>query len=92
MIFLEFEKELESLYEQLEKIKDVGEGGVIDVSDKIKELEKKIASAKKVIQFFLLLVPLHYWPLHLHCIRSLPQKLRSQFLAGIWKKCLYNHV
>ncbi|HPN71819.1 MAG TPA: acetyl-CoA carboxylase carboxyltransferase subunit alpha [Saprospiraceae bacterium] len=49
MIFLEFEKELESLYEQLEKIKDVGEGGVIDVSDKIKELEKKIASSKKEI-------------------------------------------
>lgn len=49
MIFLEFEKELESLYEQLGKIKDVGEGGVIDVSDKIKELEKKIAHTKKEI-------------------------------------------
>lgn len=49
MIFLEFEKELETLYEQLEKIKDVSEGGIIDVTDKIKELEKKIASTRKEI-------------------------------------------
>jgi len=49
MVFLEFEKELETLYEQLEKIKEVGDGGVIDVSSSIKELEKKISSAKKEI-------------------------------------------
>jgi acetyl-CoA carboxylase carboxyl transferase subunit alpha len=49
MVFLEFEKPLEVLYEQLEKIKEVGEGGIIDVADKIKELEKKILSAKKEI-------------------------------------------
>lgn len=49
MVFLEFEKPLETLYEQLEKIKEVGDGGVIDVTDKIKELEKKIASTKKEI-------------------------------------------
>ena len=49
MVFLEFEKELETLYEQLEKIKDVGDGGVIDVSDKIKELEKKINATTKDI-------------------------------------------
>jgi acetyl-CoA carboxylase carboxyl transferase subunit alpha len=49
MVFLEFEKPLESLYEQLEKIQQVGEEGVIDVSDKVKELEKKIAQAKKEI-------------------------------------------
>jgi acetyl-CoA carboxylase carboxyl transferase subunit alpha len=49
MVFLEFEKELETLYDQLDKIKEVAEGGVIDVSDKIKELEKKIVSAKKEI-------------------------------------------
>lgn len=49
MVFLEFEKPLEVLYEQLEKIKDVGDGGVIDVSDKIKELEDKIQSTKKEI-------------------------------------------
>jgi acetyl-CoA carboxylase carboxyl transferase subunit alpha len=49
MVFLEFEKPLEVLYEQLEKIKQVGEGGVIDVSDKIKELEEKIQVTKKEI-------------------------------------------
>lgn len=49
MVFLEFEKPLEILYEQLEKIKEVGDGGVIDVSDKIKELEDKILSTKKEI-------------------------------------------
>ena len=49
MIFLEFEKPLQSLFEQLEKIKQVGEQGDIDVSDKIKELEKKIKSTQKEI-------------------------------------------
>jgi acetyl-CoA carboxylase carboxyl transferase subunit alpha len=49
MVFLEFEKPLELLYEQLEKIKEVGEGGVIDVSESIKELEKKINIQKKDI-------------------------------------------
>lgn len=49
MVFLEFEKPLELLYEQLDKIKEVGEGGVIDVSDKIKELEKKIQNTRKEI-------------------------------------------
>ena len=42
MIFLEFEKPLESLYEQLDKIVQVGQEGDIDVSDKIRELENKI--------------------------------------------------
>lgn len=42
MVFLDFEKPLESLYEQLDKIKQVGELGDIDVSDKIQELENKI--------------------------------------------------
>jgi acetyl-CoA carboxylase carboxyl transferase subunit alpha len=49
MVFLEFEKPLESLYIQLEKIKQVGEEGDIDVSDKIKELENKIKSQRKEI-------------------------------------------
>ncbi len=49
MVFLEFEKPLESLYEQLEKIKQVGEVGDIDVSDKIAELEKKIKQERKEI-------------------------------------------
>lgn len=49
MVFLEFEKPLESLYEQLEKIQAVGNEGDIDVSDKIKELETKIRTVKKEI-------------------------------------------
>ncbi|MFT4533553.1 MAG: acetyl-CoA carboxylase carboxyl transferase subunit alpha [Saprospiraceae bacterium] len=49
MVFLEFEKPLEKLYEQLEKIKQVGEEGDIDVSDNIKELENKIKSETKEI-------------------------------------------
>jgi len=49
MVFLEFEKPLEKLYDQLEKIKQVGEEGDIDVSDKIKELENKIKSETKEI-------------------------------------------
>lgn len=49
MVFLDFEKPLENLYEQLEKIKQVGEEGIIDVSENIKELEKKIQHTKKDI-------------------------------------------
>ncbi len=49
MVFLEFEKPLEKLYEQLEKIQQVGEEGDIDVSDKIKELESKIKNKQKEI-------------------------------------------
>ena len=49
MVFLEFEKPLEKLYEQLEKIKQVGDEGDIDVSGNIKELENKIKSETKEI-------------------------------------------
>jgi acetyl-CoA carboxylase carboxyl transferase subunit alpha len=49
MVFLDFEKPLENLYEQLEKLKQVGEEGVIDVTESIKELEKKIQTTKKDI-------------------------------------------
>jgi len=49
MVFLEFEKPLETLYEQLEKIKEIEEAGEIDVSDKIKEVENKIRATKKQI-------------------------------------------
>ncbi len=49
MVFLEFEKPLEKLYEQIEKIRQVAEEGDIDVSDKIKELELKIKNEKKNI-------------------------------------------
>ncbi|HFC00196.1 MAG TPA: acetyl-CoA carboxylase carboxyltransferase subunit alpha [Phaeodactylibacter sp.] len=49
MVFLEFEKPLESLYEQLDNLKKVGEKGDIDVSGNIKELENKIKSQRKDI-------------------------------------------
>ncbi len=49
MVFLDFEKSLEVLYEQLERLQQVGEMGDIDVSDKIKELENKIKNQRKEI-------------------------------------------
>lgn len=49
MVFLEFEKKLENLYQQLEKIKEIDSEGSIDVSDKVKELEAKIKQEKKSI-------------------------------------------
>lgn len=49
MLFLEFEKPLESLYEQLEKIRQVGEEGDLDVSPMVKELENKIRLKRKEI-------------------------------------------
>jgi acetyl-CoA carboxylase carboxyl transferase subunit alpha len=42
MIFMDFEKPLEALYEQLEKLKEVGSKGEVDVSDMLRELEGKI--------------------------------------------------
>ena len=49
MVFLEFERPLEKLYEQLEKIQQIDQEGDIDVSDKVKELENKIKAKKKEI-------------------------------------------
>jgi len=49
MVFLEFERPLEKLYEQLEKIQQIADEGDIDVSDKIKELEGKIKVQQKSI-------------------------------------------
>jgi len=49
MVFLEFEKPLENLYEQLDKIKQIEGEGDIDVTDKVTELEKKIVAKKKEI-------------------------------------------
>ncbi len=49
MIFLDFEKPLENLYEQLEKIRQVGEQGDIDVSEMVQELETKIKNQRKAI-------------------------------------------
>ncbi len=49
MVFLDFEKPLESLFEQLDKIKHVGEQGDLDVSPMIEELETKINNKRKEI-------------------------------------------
>lgn len=49
MVFLEFERPLEKLYEQLEKIKQISEEGDIDVTDQVKELETKIKAKTKEI-------------------------------------------
>lgn len=49
MVFLEFEKPIEKLYEQLDKLKQVGDSGDIDMSNTIKELEQKIKNTKKEI-------------------------------------------
>lgn len=49
MVFLDFEKPLEKLYEQLEKIKQVEEEGTVDMSEAIKELEKQITKEKRDI-------------------------------------------
>ncbi len=49
MVFLEFEKPLESLYEQLEKIKQVGQEGDLDVDPMIRELDSKIKKKQKEI-------------------------------------------
>ena len=49
MVFLDFERDLENLYEQLEKIKQVGEKGDLDVNPMIAELEQKIADTREEI-------------------------------------------
>ncbi len=49
MVFLDFERPLEKLYQQLEKIKEIEAQGDIDVSGNIKELDKKIKSQRKEI-------------------------------------------
>ena len=47
MVFLDFERPLETLYEQLEKINQVGAQGEVDVSATVKELENKIKQTRK---------------------------------------------
>ena len=49
MIFLDFEKPLEKYYDQLEKLQQVDEEGIMDMSEAIKELEKKIKKERKNI-------------------------------------------
>jgi len=49
MVFLEFEKPLETLYEQLQKLQQVGEEGDIDVTEMVRTLETKIRNKRKEI-------------------------------------------
>ncbi len=49
MVFLDFEEELETLYDQLEQIKQVNKKGEVDLSATIKELENKIKNKRKEI-------------------------------------------
>jgi len=49
MIFMEFEKALETLYNQLEQIKKIAEEGSIDMSGQIVELETRIKAKRKEI-------------------------------------------
>lgn len=47
MEFLDFEKPLEELHQQLQKLKEVAQKGKVDVGDAIRELEAKIAATQQ---------------------------------------------
>lgn len=49
MQYLDFEKPIEALYHEIEKIKEVGEKTKVDVSSATKEITKKIESTRKDI-------------------------------------------
>jgi acetyl-CoA carboxylase carboxyl transferase subunit alpha len=49
MVFLDFEKPIAELYEQLENLKQVGDKGNVDVSKAVAELEEKILAKKKEV-------------------------------------------
>jgi acetyl-CoA carboxylase carboxyl transferase subunit alpha len=49
MQYLDFEKPIEEMTEQLEKLKKIGDGGKVDMSSAVKELETKIADSRKEI-------------------------------------------
>jgi acetyl-CoA carboxylase carboxyl transferase subunit alpha len=49
MTFLDFEKPIEELYEQLNKLKKIGENGKVDIQSTIVELENKIEQTKHTI-------------------------------------------
>jgi acetyl-CoA carboxylase carboxyl transferase subunit alpha len=51
MFLLDFEEELKELYEQLEKLKEIGTHSEIDISHTVKELEEKIKQRKEEIYF-----------------------------------------
>lgn len=49
MIFLDFEQPIEKLYEQLEKLQEIGDESDVDMDDKVRVLENKIRAKRKEI-------------------------------------------
>jgi acetyl-CoA carboxylase carboxyl transferase subunit alpha len=49
MTFMDFEQPLQTLYDQLDKLKQVGEQGEVDVTAMVKELEQRIAQKREEI-------------------------------------------
>lgn len=49
MIFMEFEKPIEALYEQIQKLREIGEQGEVDVAQAVGELETKIQLKRQEI-------------------------------------------
>lgn len=47
--FLEFERPVQNIIEQIEKLKEVGSAGQVDVDASLKDLEKKLVSTRKEI-------------------------------------------
>jgi acetyl-CoA carboxylase carboxyl transferase subunit alpha len=47
MIFLDFEKPIQELYEELDKLKEIQEKGKSDVTQTIQELENRIEEERK---------------------------------------------
>ncbi len=47
--FLEFERPVQNIIEQIEKLKEVGSAGQVDVEASLKDLEKKLVSTRKEI-------------------------------------------
>src|SRR5436190_24364194 len=45
--FLEFEKPVQNIIEQIEKLKEVAAQGEVDVKSTLKDLEKKLADTRK---------------------------------------------
>jgi acetyl-CoA carboxylase carboxyl transferase subunit alpha len=49
MVYLDFEKPIEELSEQLDKLKKIGEGGKVNMASAVKELEDKISETRKSV-------------------------------------------
>lgn len=49
MVFMDFEKPLEELYEKIEKLKEVGANGEVDIAPMLDELESKIKAKRAEI-------------------------------------------